>query len=54
MADRHDGFDPSDPTKEPEKAPTFRIVLESEYEWGPPWYAPTWGVVYFLYVIPDR
>ena len=34
---------------EPELAPTFRTVVESRYQWGPPWYAPTWGVVYFLY-----
>ncbi|KAA3607787.1 MAG: DUF1080 domain-containing protein [Planctomycetota bacterium] len=33
----------------PEQAPTFRIVVEGKYRWGPPWYAPTWGVVYFLY-----
>lgn len=33
----------------PEEAPTFRIVVEGRYDWGPPWYAPTWGVVYFLY-----
>lgn len=37
----------------PPKAPTFRIVLENKYEWGPPWYAPTWGVVYFLYNYQD-
>jgi tetratricopeptide (TPR) repeat protein len=35
--------------KDPRGAPTFRIVVESKYTWGPPWYAPTWGVVYFLY-----
>ncbi len=34
---------------EPERAPTFRMVVEGDYRWGPPWYAPTWGVVYFLY-----
>jgi hypothetical protein len=33
----------------PERAPTLRILIEGEYEWGPPWYGPTWGVVYFLY-----
>ncbi len=33
----------------PDKAPTFRIIVENDYQWGPPWYAPTWGVVYFLY-----
>jgi tetratricopeptide (TPR) repeat protein len=36
-------------TAEPERAPTFRMVVEGKYAWGPPWYAPTWGVVYFLY-----
>jgi tetratricopeptide (TPR) repeat protein len=40
-------------TKEPDKAPTFRIVLENKYQWGPPWYAPTWGVVYFLWNYQD-
>ncbi len=34
---------------DPERAPTFRMVVEGGYQWGPPWYAPTWGVVYFLY-----
>ncbi|MBL8725290.1 MAG: hypothetical protein JNK49_14675 [Planctomycetes bacterium] len=34
---------------EPERAPPFRMVVEGRYQWGPPWYAPTWGVVYFLY-----
>ncbi len=33
----------------PFKAPTFAQVVAGDYEWGPPWYAPTWGVVYFLY-----
>jgi len=32
-----------------ERAPTFRMLVEGEYAWGPVWYAPTWGVVYFLY-----
>lgn len=32
-----------------ERAPTFRMLVEGEYDWGPVWYAPTWGVVYFLY-----
>jgi Tfp pilus assembly protein PilF len=53
MSSVKDGFDPADPEKEPEKAPTFRIVLEDEYGWGPPWYAPTWGLVYFLYNFED-
>ncbi|HEX5053611.1 MAG TPA: hypothetical protein VFZ65_17665 [Planctomycetota bacterium] len=34
---------------EPQQAPTFRTIVEGRYQWGPPWYAPTWGVVYFLY-----
>jgi len=38
----------------PEGAPTFRIVVTGDYQWGPPWYAPTWGVVYFLYNFRDR
>lgn len=50
MADHEDGIDG---TTSPEKAPTFRIVLENRYQWGPPWYAPTWGVVYFLYNYQD-
>lgn len=33
----------------PERAPTLRILVEGQYEWGPPWYGPTWAVVYFLY-----
>ncbi|HEX6883902.1 MAG TPA: hypothetical protein VF530_11020, partial [Planctomycetota bacterium] len=53
MDDVRDGIDPSDVTKSPPKAPSFRIVLENQYEWGPPWYAPTWGVVYFLYNFQD-
>ena len=28
-------------------------MLENAYSWGPPWYAPTWGVVYFLYNYQD-
>lgn len=35
--------------RDPERAPPFRMVVEGKYQWGPPWYAPTWGVVYFLY-----
>ncbi len=45
----NDGIDPNDPSLTPEKAPTFGIVLSGRYAWGPPWYAPTWGVVYFCY-----
>ena len=54
MASATDGIDPQNPSaSNPTKAPTFRIVLENEYAWGPPWYAPTWGVVYFLYNYQD-
>jgi tetratricopeptide (TPR) repeat protein len=54
MKDENDGIDPSDPSKsEPKSAPTFRIVLEDKYSWGPPWYSPTWAVVYFLYNYQD-
>jgi Tfp pilus assembly protein PilF len=54
MADAEDGIDPKAASKSnPTKAPTFRIVLENKYEWGPPWYAPTWAVVYFLYNYQD-
>lgn len=35
--------------RDPERAPPLRMVVEGKYSWGPPWYAPTWGVVYFLY-----
>ena len=49
-----DGIDENNPSSSnPTKAPTFRIVLENKYLWGPPWYAPTWGVVYFLYNYQD-
>ncbi|MFN0206964.1 MAG: family 16 glycoside hydrolase [Planctomycetota bacterium] len=54
MTSASDGLDPANATKEPEKAPTFRIVLENKYAWGPPWYAPTWGVVYFLWNYQDQ
>jgi tetratricopeptide (TPR) repeat protein len=53
MESATDGIDPANASAEPTKAPTFRIVLENEYGWGPPWYAPTWGVVYFLYNYQD-
>jgi tetratricopeptide (TPR) repeat protein len=54
MTGPEDGIDPADPTgASPQKAPTFRIVLENQYPWGPPWYAPTWGVVFFLYNYQD-
>ncbi len=34
---------------DPAEAPRFATVVGGGYQWGPPWYAPTWGVVYFLY-----
>ena len=48
-----DGFDANDSNATPEKAPTWRIVVENAYSWGPPWYAPTWGVVFFCYNFQD-
>jgi Tfp pilus assembly protein PilF len=53
MSGPNDGVDPSNSNAEPKTAPTFRIVLENQYQWGPPWYAPTWGVVYFLWNYQD-
>ena len=53
MSSADDGIEPGNADKTPERAPTFRIVLENRYTWGPPWYAPTWGVVYFLYNFQD-
>jgi tetratricopeptide (TPR) repeat protein len=54
MTDENDGMDKAKPDKsDPKKAPTFRIILEDKYEWGPPWYAPTWALVYFLYNYQD-
>lgn len=53
MEDADEGIDAAKPETVPAKAPTFGIVLENEYEWGPAWYAPTWGVVYFLYNYQD-
>jgi tetratricopeptide (TPR) repeat protein len=54
MTGPDDGLDPSDPAaKTPPKSPTFRIIIENRYAWGPAWYAPTWGVVYFLYNYQD-
>ncbi|MFT7487592.1 MAG: tetratricopeptide (TPR) repeat protein, partial [Candidatus Paceibacteria bacterium] len=53
MEDEKEGLSAEDASQTPENAPTFRIVLENRYAWGPPWYAPTWGVVYFLYNYQD-
>ncbi|MCR9246396.1 MAG: hypothetical protein NXI31_15290 [bacterium] len=33
----------------PQGAPSLRMIVMNEYQWGPPWYAPTWGLVYFLF-----
>jgi len=54
MASATDGVrDAQGEWAEPETAPTLRIVVAGGYDWGPPWYAPTWGVVYFLYNYRD-
>jgi hypothetical protein len=49
MPVRGQGPGPDGQWPEPTQAPTFRTIVEGRYQWGPPWYAPTWGVVYFLY-----
>jgi tetratricopeptide (TPR) repeat protein len=55
MADHMDGMNQEKLSdSSPEKSPTFAIVLENKYEWGPAWYDPTWGVVYFLYNYQDE
>lgn len=53
MKSYDDGIDPNNASAEPQTAPTWQIILENKYGWGPPWYAPTWGVVYFLYNYQD-
>ena len=53
MENAEDGIDPENPNVTPETSPTFRTVLENRYEWGPAWYSPTWGLVYFLYNFQD-
>ncbi|MGB0954044.1 MAG: tetratricopeptide repeat protein [Planctomycetota bacterium] len=54
MSDHTDGIrDANGEWGRPTKAPSLRILIENEYQWGPPWYAPTWGVVYFLYNYRD-
>jgi tetratricopeptide (TPR) repeat protein len=54
MSDHNDGVrDEQGEWATPEMAPSLRILIENEYQWGPPWYAPTWGVVYFLYNYRD-
>lgn len=53
MSSPTEGIQP-DGTGSPEKAPTIRMIVESQYRWGPPWYAPTWGLVYFLHNYRDE
>lgn len=54
MSDHMDGMNADDlADSNPEKAPTFRILLENKYGWGPAWYAPTWGLSFFLYNYQD-
>ena len=54
MKDHKDGIRGADGDwGKPERAPSLRILIENRYQWGPPWYAPTWGVVYFLYNYRD-
>ncbi|MEZ5963585.1 MAG: hypothetical protein R3F56_07040 [Planctomycetota bacterium] len=54
MTSADDGVrDASGEWAEPENAPTVRILVTGAYAWGPPWYAPTWGIVYFLYNYRD-
>lgn len=47
-----DGIE-EDPSTVPRTAPSLRIVIENRYQWGPAWYAPTWGLVFFLYNFQD-
>ncbi len=53
MNDYTDGFDPANPTKTPEIAPSLEIVIGNKYGWGPPWYAPVWAVTYFFFNYQD-
>ncbi|MFH0944660.1 MAG: family 16 glycoside hydrolase [Planctomycetota bacterium] len=53
MRDSADGLSGDDPNATPETAPTLQIIIENKYSWGPPWYAPTWGFVFFLYNYQD-
>ncbi|MFT7679852.1 MAG: hypothetical protein ACI8QC_003857 [Planctomycetota bacterium] len=48
-----DDLDAMEGTEAPASAPPFDMVLQNRYSWGPPWYAPTWGVVFFLYNYQD-
>ncbi|MEM8710301.1 MAG: family 16 glycoside hydrolase, partial [Planctomycetota bacterium] len=53
MKNPQDTEDPNDPNSIPETAPTWAMILENAYSWGPAWYAPTWGLVYFCYNFQD-
>jgi len=53
MEDEADGIDPDDPNAIPPEAPRIRTVIESGYEWGPAWYSPVWGLIYFLHNYQD-
>ncbi|MFT5734964.1 MAG: tetratricopeptide (TPR) repeat protein, partial [Planctomycetota bacterium] len=53
MENPQDTADPNDPNSVPETAPTWGMILENAYAWGPAWYAPTWGLVFFCYNFQD-
>ncbi len=53
MEHPQDTEDPNDPNSVPTTAPTWSMILENSYSWGPAWYAPTWGLVFFCYNFQD-
>ena len=53
MEHPQDTEDPNDPNSIPVTAPTWSMILENAYSWGPAWYAPTWGLVFFCYNFQD-
>ena len=53
MADARDGIETGNPNKTPDRAPSLEILIKASYEWGPPWYAPAWGFVFFFYNFQD-
>ncbi len=53
MEHPQDTEDPNDPNSIPTGAPTWSMILENAYSWGPAWYAPTWGLVFFCYNFQD-
>lgn len=53
MADANDGIDNGNPNQVPERAPTLEILIQASYQWGPAWYAPAWGFVFFFYNFQD-